>query len=65
MKKVKKFKSDGQSEDEAQLWSEEAQQQTNSMVKEIEKLQKEKQAEIKFFFICDKENRFVSKPLQS
>ena len=46
MDKIKKFKSDGMSEDESQLWSEEIQQLTDSMIKEIEELQKEKQAEI-------------------
>ncbi len=46
MDKIKKFKSDGMSEDEAQLWSEEIQELTDSMIKEIEELQKEKQAEI-------------------
>ena len=46
MDKIKKFKSDGMSEDESQLWSEEIQKLTDSMIKEIEELQKEKQAEI-------------------
>tara|TARA_B100000780_G_scaffold74370_1_gene49967 strand:- start:3003 stop:3125 length:123 start_codon:yes stop_codon:yes gene_type:complete len=36
------------SEDKSQLWSEEIQQLT--MINEIEKLQKEKQAEINIFF---------------
>ena len=38
--RIKKFKSDGMSEDESQLWSEEIQQLT--MIKEIEELQKGK-----------------------
>ena len=46
MDKIKKFKSDGMSEDESQLWSEEIQELTDSMIKEIEELQKEKQEEI-------------------
>ena len=48
MDKIKRFKSDGMSEDKSQLWSEETQQLT--MIKEIEKLQKEKQVEINNFF---------------
>ena len=46
MDKIKKFKSDGMSEDESQLWNDEIQQLTDSKIKEIEELQKEKQAEI-------------------
>ena len=46
MDKIKKFKSDGMSEDESQLWSEEIQELTDSIIKEIEELQKEKQEEI-------------------
>ncbi len=46
MDKIKKFKSDGMSEDECQLWSEEIQELTDSIIKEIEELQKEKQEEI-------------------
>ena len=48
MDTIKKFKSDGMSEDEPQLWSEEIQQLT--MIKKIDELQKEKQAEINNFF---------------
>ena len=46
MDKIKKFKSVGMSEDESQLWSEEIQELTDSIIKEIEELQKEKQEEI-------------------
>ena len=46
MDKIKKFKSVGMSEDESQLWSEEIQELTDAMIKEIEELQKEKQEEI-------------------
>lgn len=46
MDKIKKSKSEGMSEDEAQLWNEEIQKLTNLMINDIERLQKDKQAEI-------------------
>ena len=46
MDKIKKYKSEGMSEDESQLWSEEIQRLTDTIIKDIDELQKEKQAEI-------------------
>jgi len=46
MDKIKKSKSEGMSEDEAQLWNEEIQKLTDLMINDIERLQKDKQAEI-------------------
>ena len=48
MDKIKKFQSDGMSEHESQLWSKEIQNLT--MIKNLDELQKEKQAEINNFF---------------
>ena len=49
MDKVKKFRSDGMSEDESQIWSDEIQSLTDKMILSIENLQKEKQSEIVTF----------------
>ena len=49
MDKIKKLRSDGMSEDEAQLWSDEIQTLTDKMTLSIESLQKEKQSEIVTF----------------
>ena len=46
MDKIKKFRSEGMSEDESQVWSDEIQALTDKMTLSIEKLQKEKQSEI-------------------
>ena len=49
MDKVKKFRGEGMSEDEAQLWSDEIQNMTDRMTLAVENLQKEKQSEIVSF----------------
>ncbi len=49
MDKIKKLRSDGMSEDESQLWSDEIQTLTDKMTLFIESLQKEKQSEIVTF----------------
>ena len=46
MDKIKKFRSEGMSEDESQVWSDEIQALTDKMTFSIESLQKEKQSEI-------------------
>ena len=46
MDKIKKLRSKGMSEDEAQLWSDEIQDMTDKMTLSVEGLQKEKQTEI-------------------
>ena len=46
MDKIKKFRSEGMSEDESQVWSDEIQVLTDKMTLFIESLQKEKQSEI-------------------
>ena len=46
MDKIKKLRSNGMSEDEAQLWSDEIQDMTDKMTLSVEGLQKEKQTEI-------------------
>ena len=46
MDKIKKFRSEGMSEDESQVWSDEIQALTDKMTLFIESLQKEKQSEI-------------------
>ena len=49
MDKVKKFRNEGMSEDESQIWSDEIQTMTDKMTLSIENLQKEKQSEIVTF----------------
>ena len=49
MDKIKKFRSEGMSEDESQIWSDEIQLLTDKMILSIENLQKEKQSEILTF----------------
>ena len=49
MDKIKKFRSEGMSEDESQVWSDEIQSLTDKMILSIENLQKEKQSEIVTF----------------
>ena len=49
MDKIKKFRSEGMSEDESQIWSDEIQALTDKMTLSIESLQKEKQSEIVTF----------------
>ena len=49
MDKIKKFRNDGMSEDESQIWSDEIQTMTDKMTLSIEILQKEKQSEIVTF----------------
>ena len=49
MDKIKKFRSEGMSEDESQIWSDEIQLLTDKMILSIENLQKEKQSEIVTF----------------
>ena len=49
MDKIKKFRSEGMSEDESQIWSDEIQSLTDKMILSIENLQKEKQSEILTF----------------
>ena len=49
MDKIKKLRSDGMSEDESQLWSDEIQTLTDKMALSIDSLQKEKQSEIVTF----------------
>ena len=49
MDKIKKLRSEGMSEDEAQLWSDEIQDMTNKMTLSVDSLQKEKQTEIVTF----------------
>ena len=49
MDKIKKLRSEGMSEDEAQLWSDEIQDMTDKMTLSVEGLQKEKQTEIVTF----------------
>ena len=49
MDKIKKFRSEGMSEDESQIWSDEIQSLTDKMILSIESLQKEKQSEIVTF----------------
>ena len=46
MDKIKKFRSEGMSEDESQLWNDEIQELTDKMILSVESLQKEKQTEI-------------------
>ena len=49
MDKIKKLRSEGMSEDESQIWSDEIQTLTDKMTLSIESLQKEKQTEIVTF----------------
>ena len=49
MDKIKKLRSDGMSEDEAQVWSDDIQALTNKMIISVDSLQKEKQTEIVSF----------------
>ena len=49
MDKIKKLRSEGMSEDESQIWSDEIQALTDKMTLSIESLQKEKQSEIVTF----------------
>ena len=49
MDKIKKLRSEGMSEDESQIWSDEIQMLTDKMTLSIESLQKEKQTEIVTF----------------
>ena len=49
MDKIKKLRSEGMSEDESQIWSDEIQSLTDKMILSIENLQKEKQSEIVTF----------------
>ena len=49
MDKIKKFRNEGMSEDESQIWSDEIQTMTDKMTLSIENLQKEKQSEILTF----------------
>ena len=49
MDKIKKFRNEGMSEDESQVWSDEIQAITDKMTLSIENLQKEKQSEIVTF----------------
>ena len=49
MDKIKKFRNEGMSEDESQIWSDEIQTMTDKMTLSIENLQKEKQSEIVTF----------------
>ena len=49
MDKIKKFRNEGMSEDEAQIWNDEIQSLTDKMILSIENLQKEKQSEIVTF----------------
>ena len=49
MDKIKKLRSEGMSEDESQIWSDEIQAMTDKMTLSIESLQKEKQSEILTF----------------
>ena len=49
MDKIKKLRSEGMSEDEAQVWSGEIQDMTNKMILSVDSLQKEKQSEIVTF----------------
>ena len=49
MDKIKKLRSEGMSEDEATIWSDEIQDMTNKMTLSVDSLQKEKQAEIVTF----------------
>ena len=49
MDKIKKLRSEGMSEDEAQVWSGEIQDLTDKMILSVDSLQKEKQSEIVTF----------------
>ena len=49
MDKIKKFRSEGMSENESQIWSDDIQSLTDKMILSIENLQKEKQSEIVTF----------------
>ena len=49
MDKIKKLRSEGMSEDEAQVWSGEIQDMTDKMILTVDSLQKEKQSEIVTF----------------
>ena len=49
MDKIKKFRSEGMSEDESQIWIDEIQSLTDKMILSIENLQREKQSEIVTF----------------
>ncbi len=49
MDKIKKLRSEGMSEDEAQVWSDEIQDMTDKMILSVDSLQKEKQSEIVTF----------------
>ena len=49
MDRIKKFRNEGMSEDESQIWSDEIQTMTDKMTLSIENLQKEKQSEIVTF----------------
>ena len=49
MDKIKKLRTDGMSEDEAQIWSDDIQELTDQMTVSVEALQKEKQSEIVTF----------------
>tara|TARA_B100000963_G_C22410613_1_gene573083 strand:+ start:85 stop:645 length:561 start_codon:yes stop_codon:yes gene_type:complete len=49
MDKIKKFRNDGMSEDESQIWGDEIQTLTDKMTLSIESMQKEKQSEIVSF----------------
>ena len=49
MDKIKRLRSEGMSEDEAQIWSGDIQELTDKMTVSVEELQKEKQSEIVTF----------------
>ena len=49
MDKIKKLRSEGMSEDEAQVWSDDIQELTDKMIASVDSLQKEKQTEIVSF----------------
>ena len=49
MDKIKKLRSEGMSEDEAQVWSDDIQELTDKMILSVDGLQKEKQTEIVSF----------------
>ena len=49
MDKIKKLRSEGMSEDESQVWSDDIQELTDKMIISVDSLQKEKQTEIVSF----------------
>ena len=49
MDKIKKLRSEGKSEDESQVWSDDIQELTDKMIISVDSLQKEKQTEIVSF----------------